>query len=80
MVSKTLLKRSQPSAQSVLLWMDLMEACEQFVLAGLRRKIGPTGDLDRAYREWYAAQKANRDQEIAHMLSRSRRLGPTDGD
>ena len=73
-------KRAGPSAQSVLRWMDLMETCEQMVLAGLRRKIGPDGDLERAYRDWYRQQRANRDSEIAHMLSRSRRLGPPNGD
>ena len=30
------------------LWVDLMNACEQFLLAGLRREIGPDGDLKAA--------------------------------
>jgi hypothetical protein len=72
--------RRRPSATSVLRWMDLMETSEQFLLAGLRRRIGPDGDLNQAYREWYKAQLANRDGEIAQMLSRSRRLGAAYGD
>lgn len=39
--------------ERVELWKDLMDTCEQFVLAGLRREIGPDGDLKAAYREWY---------------------------
>lgn len=70
---------ARPSAESVLRWMDLMETCEQLVRAGLRRKIGPDGDLDTAYGEWYAAKRSKRHSEIAHMLSRSRQLGLAHG-
>ena len=31
--------------QCIAMWVDLMNACEQFLLAGLRREIGPDGDL-----------------------------------
>jgi hypothetical protein len=30
-----------------------MDASAQFLLAGLRREIGPDGDLKAAYRKWY---------------------------
>lgn len=72
-------QRARPSAESVLRWMDLMETCDQLIRAGLRRKIGPEGDLDIAYGEWYAAKRAKRQSEIAHMLSRSQQLGRVDG-
>ena len=36
--------------QCIAMWVDLMNACEQFVLAGLRREIGPDGDLRRGLR------------------------------
>jgi len=39
--------------QCIALWVDLMDAADQFLLAGLRREIGPEGDLKAAYREWY---------------------------
>lgn len=77
--AKTEIDRARPSAQSVLQWMDLMETCDQLVRAGLRRRIGPDGNVDRAYGEWYAQQRAGRDSEIAQMLARSRRLRPIDG-
>ena len=27
--------------QCIAMWLDMLDACEQFVLAGLRREIGP---------------------------------------
>lgn len=35
--------------QRIALWMGVMNVCEQFLLAGLRREIGPNGDLRAAY-------------------------------
>lgn len=29
-------------------WVDVMNTCEQFLLAGLRREIGPDGDMEAA--------------------------------
>jgi len=54
--------------QCIALWVDLMNACEQFLLAGLRREIGPDGDLRTAYRRWYAAQMEEHDRTILHMM------------
>ncbi len=34
---------SATRAQCIAAWLDLMDACDQFVLAGLRREIGPDG-------------------------------------
>jgi hypothetical protein len=50
------------------LWVDLMNTCEQFLLAGLRREIGPDGDLQAAYRRWYEQQMEEHDRMIIHML------------
>ena len=49
------------------MWVDLMDACEQFLLAGLRREIGPDGDLKAAYRKWYAEQMEEHDRMIRRM-------------
>lgn len=43
--------------QSLREWWDAMEANHAMVLASLRHKIGPDGDLQAAYREWYAWQR-----------------------
>ena len=54
--------------EGIGLWVDLMNACEQFLLAGLRRKIGPDGDLNAAYREWYARQMEDHDEMMVRMM------------
>jgi hypothetical protein len=64
------------SEQSIALWGDLMNACEQFLLAGLRREIGPHGNLQAAYRQWYAEQMEEHDRTMRRMLEElSRREG-----
>jgi len=62
-------------AQCIAMWLDLMGACEQFLLAGLRREIGPDGDLKAAYRRWYAEQMEEHDRTIAHMMAEFKRRG-----
>lgn len=62
-----------PSAtpeQCIAIWADLMDACDQFVLAALRREIGPDGDLKAAYREWYAKQMEEHDRMMLHLMER----------
>jgi hypothetical protein len=49
-------------------WLDVMAACEQFLLAGLRREIGPDGDLQAAYRRWYAAQMEEHRRTTVHLM------------
>jgi hypothetical protein len=53
--------------QCIALWLDLLDACDQFLLAGLRREIGPAGDLEAAYRRWYAEQIEEHDRMNFHM-------------
>jgi hypothetical protein len=57
-------------AQCVTMWVDLMNACEQFLLAGLRREIGPEGDLRAAYRRWYAQRMEEHDRMIEQLAQR----------
>ena len=49
-------------------WIDLMDACEQFLLAGLRRNIGAQGDLRAAFREWYAQHMLEHDETMLRMI------------
>src|SRR5437588_2968569 len=42
--------------QCMSLWADLMDLGHQLVRAGLRREVGPDGDLQGAYRRWYAGE------------------------
>jgi hypothetical protein len=56
--------------------MDVMRACEQFLLAGLRREIGPEGDLRAAYRQWCAARDEEHDRMMMHLVAElNRRTG-----
>jgi hypothetical protein len=62
--------------ERVRMWVDLVNACEQFLLAGLRREIGPDGDLQAAYQRWYRQQREEHERTVIHMLSEfQRRLG-----
>ena len=59
--------------QGIRMWVDLMNACEQFLLGGLRREIGPDGDLQAAYRQWYAEHMEDHDRAMFRMLEELRR-------
>ena len=52
----------------IKIWLDLLDAREQFLLAGLRREIGPTAILKAAYRKWYKEQMEEHDKMIYHMM------------
>lgn len=53
--------------QRVALWMELFDASEAFLLAGLRRECGPEGDLAGAYRRWYQQQMKEHDRVMRRM-------------
>jgi len=55
--------------QCVKMWIDLMDTCDQFLVAGLRATIGPNGDLAGAYRQWYAQRMQEHDQMIFRMAT-----------
>jgi hypothetical protein len=59
--------------QRLALWIDLVDACEQMVLAGLRRKVGPDGDVWAAYRQWNEEQEAEHERTLVHMMQEIRR-------
>jgi hypothetical protein len=61
--------------QRIAMWVDLMNACDALVLAGLRREIGPDGDLKAAYRKWYAEQMEEHDRMIFHLAAELNRRG-----
>ncbi|HET6883278.1 MAG TPA: hypothetical protein VFI31_24120 [Pirellulales bacterium] len=58
------------STQCIEMWVDLMNACDEFLLAALRREVGPEGDVMGAYRKWYWQQMAEHDKAIIRMLER----------
>jgi hypothetical protein len=63
-----------PLEKRIELWSNLVDACEAFLLSELRRRIGPEGDLQAAYRQWYARQMDDRDRaQIQFLENLSRR-------
>ncbi len=56
------------SAQKIEVWLDLMEACHQLLLAGLRHKVGPQGDVWAAYRQWSDRQAEEHERVVIHLL------------
>ena len=58
-----------PVEKRIELWVQLMDAGEQFLLAGLRQQIGEAGDLKQAYRAWYSRRMEEHDRTMLHMLA-----------
>ena len=65
--------------QRVALWADLVDAGEALLLAGLRREIGPNGDIREAYRRWYAQQMEEHDRWMRHLAENLHRRGVCHG-
>jgi hypothetical protein len=51
-------------------WLSLFDISERLLLAGLRRRIGPDGDLKAAYRQWYCEQMDEHDRLVAASYDR----------
>jgi hypothetical protein len=58
------------SEQRIVLWMEAMNACEELLLAGLRREVGPNGDLIAAYRRWQAEHIKEHDRTLFRLMER----------
>jgi len=63
----------------IRMWIEVMNASEQFLLAGLRREIGPDGDLKAAYRIWYKEQMEEHDKMMYHMMEELSKRGGAHG-
>jgi hypothetical protein len=42
----------------------------KLILAGLRREVGPDGDVQATYRRWYEQQMEEHDRKVTRMLQR----------
>ena len=58
------------AGQRAAVCFDMLNAGHKLVLAGLRRQVGPNGDVHVAYRKWNAAQLAEHDRVVDRMLRR----------
>ncbi len=57
------------------IWVEVMDASEKLLLAGLARQIGPEGDLRAAYRAWYAQQMEEHDRAVEQLAANMDRDG-----
>jgi hypothetical protein len=63
-----------PMGKRVELWAELNATADAFLRAGLKRRVGSTGDLRAAYRAWNAQQIADHDaQQICFLTNLTRR-------
>jgi hypothetical protein len=56
--------------QTVATWLDMLNTGTKLLRTGLRREVGPSGDVDAAYRRWYAAQMQEHDRKVRRLLQR----------
>lgn len=64
---QTLQAATSTSHARIARWLDLMRTTDKLLLAGLRRKIGPQGDLAAAYQGWYADHMREHDIAVERM-------------
>jgi hypothetical protein len=57
-----------PLEKRIQLWTELVDEGDALVKSGLRAKIGPNGDLQAAYREWYTRHMEEHDQYLIRLL------------
>ncbi len=56
------------ASRCIELWAEWLDTCEEFLLAGLRRQIGPDGDLQAAYRQWYREHMLDHDRAMNRLV------------
>jgi hypothetical protein len=56
-----------PLEKRIDIWAELVDESEALVLASLRQNIGPDGDLQAAYRQWYARHMEEHDRMLAML-------------
>ena len=59
--------------QRIELWMQLLDAGDQFLRAGLRRRVGPDGDFGAAYRAWHADRREEHEAALIHLMKEFQR-------
>jgi hypothetical protein len=65
--------RHLPAIEKIAIWAQMVDEGDQMVMAGLRRRIGPNGDVHAAFLEWLDRQTAEHDRAIAQMITNLRR-------
>ena len=68
-----------PLAKRIELWSELVEENEALLLASLRARIGPDGDLKAAYRDWQGRRLEEHDRKLVALLENLSRREAQDG-
>jgi hypothetical protein len=68
-----------PLEKRIELWAEMVDEADALVLSGLRAEIGPDGDLQAAYRAWYARHMEEHDRMLTAFATRLSRQGSTHG-
>ncbi len=71
--------RHLPLEKRIELWADLVDESEAMLLAGLRARIEADGDLQAAYREWYARRMEEHDRQQIRFAEKLSHLEQEDG-
>ncbi len=50
-------------------WIEVEDASIAMLRAGLRREVGPDGDVDAAFRAWYDRYADEHHQALEHMCA-----------
>jgi hypothetical protein len=77
---QTVAAAKKPNPRAAAEWLATMYATDAIQLAGLRRKIGPAGDLQAAYRRSYEAHMREHDAALIAMLKSPPPAGEESGD
>lgn len=69
------MKKPEPPSQQQVRentrrWHIAMESSHEMLMAGLRHKIGPDGDIAEAYRQWNADRRARKIREYERAFLR----------
>jgi hypothetical protein len=61
-------------AQLVSLWLDILEASDQMLLAGIRSTLPPGGDVRAIYRAWLEEYNREHFEMLERMAERFNRV------
>ena len=68
-----------PWEERLMLWCDLMNTGERFMLAGLQQRLGSAELVQAAYRDWQRRQMEQKDSDVLKMAERFHRCVRQDG-
>ena len=69
--SRSALPRPSPNPNWIADWLEVNRKADELLMAELREKIGPGGDLKAAYCAWYKEQMREHDKGLILMLKNS---------